>query len=89
MPPVPEHEVLLVGGDELVARVVRGSAAPAAAQVVVAQAVEGVAVGPQGRVAVDGVGGDFEDDAGGDVLAVGEGDAFVYFAREGGWRGFC
>jgi hypothetical protein len=44
VPPVPEHQVLLVGRDELVARVVRRAAV--AAQVVVAEAVELLAVGP-------------------------------------------
>lgn len=85
MPPVPKRQVLLVRRDELVARVVRRAAA--AAQVIVAQAVELVARRPQRGVAVDGLRGDFDDDAGGDVLAVGEGDAFEDSAAEGGWMG--
>ena len=83
MPSVSEHQVLFVGRDELVARVIRR--ATVAAQFVVAEAVELLAVGPQRRVTVDGVRGYFEDDTGRDVLAVGEGDALVYFTLEGCW----
>jgi hypothetical protein len=78
---IPKTEVLFVSCDELVARVVSGAAL--LAQFVGAEAVEGGRVRVGGRVVVDGVGGDFEGDASGDVLAVGEGEAFEDFAVEG------
>lgn len=53
-----------------------------------AEAVEVVGVGEDGCVEAYGVGGDFDDYAGGDVLAVGEGEGFVDVAGEGSWWRF-
>jgi len=70
MPPVPKSKILLIRSDELVARVIRRTAV--AAQLVVSEPVEGRAVGVERAVVVDGLRGHFNDDAGGNVLAVGE-----------------
>jgi hypothetical protein len=70
MPPVPKSKILLIRSDELVARVIRRTAV--AAQLVMSEPVESRAIGVDGAVVVDGLRGHFDDDAGWDILAVGE-----------------
>lgn len=82
MAAVPKSQVLLVSRDELVSCDVRGAAL--LTQLVGTEAVEGVAVGVVFVVMVNGVGRDFDVYAGGDGLAVGEGEGDEDFAVEGG-----
>lgn len=81
MASVPETEVSLVGSDELVARNICCLAA--LAQVVGADTVEFGGRRVVLAVLVDGCSGDFDENAGGDVLAVAEGYAFENAATEG------
>jgi hypothetical protein len=79
---VPKRQVRFVGSHELVARVISRGAA--FAELGVPETVEGGGGRVQRGVGVDGCRGDFEEDAGGDVLAVGEGEAFEDAAGEVG-----
>lgn len=83
MSSITKRQVLLVCGDKLIARVV--GCAAAAAQLVVSEAIELVAVGVERGVVVDGLGGHFDEDARWDVLAVGEGDTFENSSSERCW----
>lgn len=56
------------------------------AQFVMSEAVEGIAVGIVRRVPIDGLRRDFDDDAGWNVLAVGEGYALEDAAAEGSYQ---
>ena len=85
MPSIAEHQVLLVGRDELVARVVGRCAR--LSQLVRPEAVEvivGVGDGVVIRVLVYGVRSNLNFDARGNVLAVRECEATEDFARERG-----
>jgi hypothetical protein len=89
VPPVPEHQALRRHADELVLRralFARAVVLGPLPQLVEAQRVKGVGVRVDGRVAADGLGGGFDDDAGGDGLAGGEGEGLEDFAAEGGWE---
>ena len=81
MSSVAERGVLLVGSDELVAGNVCCFSGGTGLES--AEAVKGVGGGIESVVLVDGGGGDFDQDAGGDVLAVTESDAFKGPAGEG------
>lgn len=74
MSSIPPVQICFVRGDKLVARGVHDG--PAMALSVVPEAVKVGAVGVEGRVLVDSVRGHFDGYSGGEVLSVGEGDAF-------------
>jgi hypothetical protein len=80
---VSKCEVRFIRCDELVARIVR--CATALTQLVGAEAVKSAGFGVEGWVRVDCVRGDFEQDACGNMLAIGECDAFEDAAAEGCW----
>lgn len=83
MSAIPECQILLICSDELVARNIRRAAL--LPQLVGAEAVKCVAIGIVVRVLVYRVRWYFDGDACGDVLAVGEGEAFKDFAVERGY----
>jgi hypothetical protein len=72
--PVSKAQVRFVCCDELVARDI--CCFPAGPQFLRAETVEGGGGRVELAVEVDGCGGHFDDYAGGDVLAVGEGNSF-------------
>lgn len=93
MSPIPKRKTVLTDTDkQVMRRRLDGARLPAGlverlgllAHAVEAERVEPLGVREGLFVAADGVGGDLDRDAGGDALAVGEGDGFEDFAAERG-----
>jgi hypothetical protein len=67
---VAKHEISFICCNEQISSLNGSVTFAAVAQLVMSEAVKFVRVGPEFRVLVDGVDRGFDDDAGGDVLAV-------------------